>query len=225
MRWSRKRTAIAVAAAAVAVAVAGAGVGVAATSPWSPKEERQAVIDDAAKQLGVQPQALDDALKKALANRVDAAVAAGRITKEQGEALKQRIQSGEGALFGLGRPGFGHRMRGPHLHLGLDAAATYLGLGAAELRTQLDAGKSLADVAKAQGKSVDGLVDAMVAAEKKRLDEAVAAGKLTQAQADGLLAEVKEHTADLVNRTLPERRFDHRFRGFGGPGERAPRRI
>src|SRR6478609_8158764 len=167
-----------IAGAVAGLAVAGGGAAVAANQLGSPKQESQAVLNDAAKQLGVQPSALSAALKKALENRVDDAVAAGRLTKAQGDELKQRIESGDMPLFGgpgLG-PGFHHH--GPFG--GLDAAATYLGLTDAQLRTQLESGKSLADVAKAQGKTVDGLVQAMVDAAKKKLDAAVAAGRLTQ---------------------------------------------
>jgi len=77
------------------------------------------------------------------------------------------IESGDAPLFA--GPGFHHR--GPFG--GLDAAATYLGLTDAQLRTRLESGKSLADVAKAQNKSVDGLVQAIVDAAKKKLDAAV----------------------------------------------------
>ena len=79
----------------------------------------------------------------------------------------------------------------------------YLGLTAAQLRTQLESGKSLADVAKAQGKTVSGLEDAIVAAATKKLDAAVAAGKLTAAQEATMLADLKSHVDDMVNRTGP----------------------
>ena len=68
---------------AAALAVAGGGAAIAATTADSPQEESKAVVEDAAKQLGVTPGKLSSALKKALENRVDAAVAAGRLTKEQ----------------------------------------------------------------------------------------------------------------------------------------------
>src|SRR5207302_4722281 len=114
---------------AAAAAVAGGGAALAADRLGS-SNDSQAVVNDAAKQLGVTPSALTAALKKALENRVDAAVAAGRLTKAQGDELKQRIASGGLPLFG--GPGFHHA--GPFG--GLDAAATYLGLTDAQLRTQ-----------------------------------------------------------------------------------------
>jgi hypothetical protein len=201
-----------VAAAVAAAAIAGGGAAVAATQLRSPSEESQAIVNDAAAQLGVQPQALSNALKKALENRVDAAVADGRLTKAQGGALKQRIESGQAPLF-MG-PGFGGHGPFDH-HLGdLDAAASYLGLTEDQLRTQLRSGKTLADVARAQGKSVDGLVDALVAAAKQHLDEAVADGRLTKAQEDQILSDLKQRITDRVNGKLPQ--FNDR-RGFRAP--------
>ena len=77
------------AAVVVGAVFVGAGGAVAAGKLISPGERSQAVVSDAAKQLGVEPAKLTAALKKALENQVDADVAAGRISKEQGEATKQ----------------------------------------------------------------------------------------------------------------------------------------
>ena len=143
---------------AIAMIVVGLGAAgaVAASKAFSPSEESKAVIDDAAGQLGVEPDALSDALKQALKNRLDAAVEAGRLSEEQANALKERIDSGDGLpLFGgmRGGPNPGH-----FGHIGnLEAAAAYLGLTQAELREQL-ADKTLAEIAKDKGKSVDGFV-------------------------------------------------------------------
>lgn len=193
------------------LAVAGAGAALAASGVGTPQEESKAVVEDAAKQLGVSPSELSDALKTALQNRIDAAVAAGKLTKEQGDELKARIEAQDYPMLGFG---FG-RHGGPGLHgFGhLDAAASYLGLSESELRTQLAAGKTLADVAKEEAKSVDGLVSALVADEKKELDEAVASDRITQAQADEMLANAEERFTDMVNGTMPERGHGP----FGGP--------
>src|SRR6188768_491799 len=105
MQWPHKRKVVV--GAAAALAVGGAGAGIAATKlNNSPSAESKAVISDAAKQLGVQPNQLSSALKKALENRVDAAVAAGRLTKAQGDELKQRIESNDLPFFA--GPGTGH---------------------------------------------------------------------------------------------------------------------
>lgn len=207
------------AAGVAALAVAGGGAALAASSGGTPQEESKAVVDDAAKQLGISPTALSDALKKALEDRVDAAVAAGTITKAEGDAIKSRIESQDYPM--LAGPGFGHPGGHGFGHLG--AAASYLGLSDAELQTQLAGGKTLADVAKAQGKSVDGLVAALVADEKKELDAAVSAGRLTQTHADAMLANAQQRFTDLVNGTMPAG-GPHPFAGppptaaFAGPG-------
>src|SRR5215211_958631 len=198
---------------AAGVAVAAAGGAIAATQLGSSKEESQAVLDDAAGQLDVEPSKLDAALKKALENRVDAAVEAGRLTKEQGDAIKARIESGELPIFG-----------GPHLERhggpfrGLDAAASYLGLTEAELRSELEDGKSLAQVARDHDKTVDGLIDAMVDSAKQRLDADVEAGRVTQAEADAMLDELRERISDLVNGRFPPRLGDRDGGPAAGPG-------
>jgi hypothetical protein len=186
-----------------ALAVAGGGAAIAATQNDS--GDSQAVIDDVAKQLGVTPSALSGALKAALKNRVDAAVAAGRLTKAEGDALKARIDAGDLPLV-LG--GFGLHHGGPGHYLELDAAADFLGLTESQLRDELSGGKTLAQVAKDHSKSVDGLIDAMVAEAKKHLDDAVADGRVTRAQADSILADLKQRITDRVNNGT--------FRGFGG---------
>jgi hypothetical protein len=205
----------------VGLAVAGGGAAIAATHFTSPQQESQAVVNDAAKQLGVQPSKLSAALKSALENRVDAAVAAGRITKAQGDELKQRIESGAFPIFGgAGRgdgPGFGHH-RGPFG--GLDAAAKYLGLSQTELRTRLESGKSLAGIAKAESKSVSGLVDAMYSDAKSHLDADVKAGRLTQSQETQMLSDLKSHLNDFVNGV--RRDFDHDGPPPGAPAPAAP---
>lgn len=201
---------IAVGVAAV-VAVAGGGAAAfAASEPWSPKEESQAVIDDAAEQLGVQPSELTDALEQALENRVDAAVAAGRLTEEQGKALKERLASGDAPLVfgGLGHHGLGH-------HGNLDAAAGYLGLTETELRERLSGGDTLAEIAKAEGKAVDDLVQALVETASAKLDQAVEDGRLTQAQVNAIKGDLRERITALVNGELRGRGLGFR-RGFEG---------
>ena len=211
---SRHRKTLVALAAVLVVVVVGAGAAIGATGALSPKQESDAVIDDAAKQLGVAPSELTDALKTALKNRVDAAVKAGRLTEAQGQALKARIDAGDMPLLGPGGPGLHHH--GPHgLHGDIAAAADYLGMTEANLRSALEGGKTLAQVAKSRGKSVDGLVDALVADAKAKLADAVKDGRLTQAQSRALQAGLEARVTDMVNRTPPAR-LERRFEG--GPG-------
>jgi AraC-like DNA-binding protein len=183
----------------VLLAAAGGGVAVAASDSTTPAEENQAILEDAAKQLGISPGKLSAALKRALGHRIDEAVTAGRLTQAEADALRQRLESEDFPLFGGLHRGFGH-------FLGkLDAAAEYLGLTESQLRSELAGGKSLAQIAEDHGKPVDGLVDALVAAAKERLDTAVSAGRLTQAQADEMLDHLRDRIASMVQGTLPGR--------------------
>jgi hypothetical protein len=191
--------------------IAGGGAALAADKlSSSPGDESQAVIDDAAQRLNVSPSALSDALKKALEDRVDAAVSAGRITKAEGDELKQRIESSDFPFFG--HPGFGG-----HFFLGdISVAASYLGLTEDALRSELESGKTLAQVAQEKGKSVDGLVQALYDNAKQHLDTAVTAGKLTQSEENNILNDVKQHITDFVNGVRPPLgHFGNGFRTHG----------
>jgi polyhydroxyalkanoate synthesis regulator phasin len=139
-------------------------------------------------------------------------VADGELTQEQADAVKERLEAEGAPLLG------GPFLHGPGHHHGfgdfggLGAAATYLGLTADELRERLEGGDTLADVAAAEGKTADGLVQAMVDAAEADIADAVEAGRLTQEQADEILADLPERIEGLVNGELP---------GPGGP--RGPR--
>jgi hypothetical protein len=78
----------------------------------------------------------------------------------------------------------------------LSTAAEAIGIGEDELRTALEEGQSIAQVAEANGVDVDAVVDAMVAAATERLEDAIEA-------LPDRMAEVVEHEG------FPER---HRHR-------------
>ena len=169
----------------------------------TPKQESDAVIDDAANQLGVDPADLSNALKQALKNRVDAAVKDGRLTKQMGEAMKKRIDAGGVPLFGVGPRFDREHGRGFFFHGKLEAAATYLGMSEEQLRDALSNRKTLAQVARDRGKSVDGLVDAMLANMQQKLDAAVKAGRLTDAERNEMVTGLKKRITNLVNGRFP----------------------
>jgi len=100
----------------------------------------------------------------------------------------------------------------------LEAAAKVLGITAEELKAEL-ATKSLADIAKAKGVDIAKVTDALVAEFKAHLDEEVASGEHTQAEADAKLAEFTARVADMVNNVRPAGGPEGRGpRGHGGPG-------
>jgi len=112
-----------------------------------------------------------------------------------------------------------HDGRGPAKSLANVAAV--LKLTEAELKTQLDSGKSLAAVAATQNVNVQSVIDAVVTEMKAHIAEEVASGELTQAQADAKLAEVTVRATDMVNGVRPAGMGEgkHGSMGHGGPAK------
>jgi polyhydroxyalkanoate synthesis regulator phasin/tellurite resistance protein len=197
--WDRmRRTRIAALTAAGVLVAAGTGVAVATTTSDDAKEREAAVLADAAKRLDVEPSELRDALSDAENAQLDADVKAGRLTQEQADAIKRHREEA-GTVLGPGRPFF-HHGPGPALRFALpggpvelfESAAGALGISRDELGERLRDGKSLEEIAKAEGKSLDDVRDAVEDSVRKQLDDAVDDGDLTRAQADKLLDGVGE---------------------------------
>ena len=99
----------------------------------------------------------------------------------------------------------------------LDAAATYLGVTSAALLTDLQSGKTLAQVAAAtNGKTTAGLIAALVTHETAEINAAVTAGTLTQAEATTRIAGLTARFTAFVAGTFT------RHDGPGGPGMHGP---
>ena len=82
----------------------------------------------------------------------------------------------------------------------IEAAADYLGLSLAQLRGQLRSGNSLADIAEAQGKTVPGLKDALLAAMTSRISANTA---LTAPQRAAMISQAKDHLDTMINMDMP----------------------
>jgi hypothetical protein len=122
---------------------------------------------------------------------------------------------GAGAAFAAGGPppgagngtaaaGSGQRGAGNGVMAGgvvMDAAADYIGITEAALAAERHDGTSLAQIAVAHGKTAAGLKAALVSAFKANLDAAVAAGRITSAQAAQALATFQSQLQSIVDRT------------------------
>jgi len=204
-------------AAAGALVAGGAGAAIASVSSQDdPKKAEQSILDNAAKRLSVTPQKLRDALAAARDDQLDEAVKNGDLTRAQADAIKQRRKR-SGAVLGPGGKGLlgGHHRRGPGFGLRSDLAKA-LGLDAQQLKAKLRDGKSIADVAKTQGKSLADVRSAVKAAAKTRTDKAVKDDELTRKQADALLEHLDKRLENLDK--LPRRRMHGRDRFGGAPG-------
>jgi hypothetical protein len=115
----------------------------------------------------------------------------------------QRVGIPAGARW---RPGTRMRGRGN----GLSTAARYLGVSTAQLREQLRSGNTLAHVASTtSGKSEAGLIEALITAKKAAIAKRVAAGAITQAQANAILPSITSRVTLRVNRMPHARSAPH----------------
>ena len=164
-------------------------------SPTASKNYAQVFVDKLAGILHLTPAQTQDALKQAQLQTVDQMLADGKITKSQADAMKARINAGQGlgAVGGFGRHG-GFKTDMKVLQdlktAELNTAASALHMSPADLQSALRSGKSLSDLETQQKVSDSTVKAAMKNAAKGVLDNAVKAGTLTQAQADALLARV-----------------------------------
>ena len=83
----------------------------------------------------------------------------------------------------------------------LQAAASYIGVTEAEIRSARAGGQSLAQLAVAEGKTVAGLSAALVAAGNASIDRALAAERITAAQASSKKAALPAQVQSFINAT------------------------
>jgi hypothetical protein len=172
-----------------------------------------------------------DAIKNALKGLVEDKTLTQAQADKVASALSQPgalgpLGGGHRGPGGMGGPGFGGPgFRGPGfggLQAGLDAAAKALGMSAADVRTALQGGSTLADLAKKQGKDETAVVNALVDAAKTQLADAVKAGRLTQARSDEIAKDLPARIKDFVDNGGPKlgMRGPDGMRGGmrGGPG-------
>src|ERR1700737_2809268 len=210
-------------AAILAATVIGVAAVEAAPSPSpsaSPsKNYAQAFIDKLAGILHLTPAQTQDALKQAQLQTVDQMLKDGQITQQQADALKAKINAGQGLGPVGGFGGFGVRHGGSFKAQGtvmrdlttaeLNAAASALHMSPAGLQSALRSGKSLADLETQQKVSDSAVQAAMKNAAKGGVDKAVKAGTLTQAQADSILSRVgsalkfRAHKQEQEDETAP----------------------
>ena len=147
---------------------------------------------------------LEQTIETALKTRLDAAVAAGKLSSTQEATILEAVSSRLDKLVNATHPAVKARI-GARLRRGLmRVSATYLGVTPAQLRTELKAGKTLAQVATEHGKTAAGLEQAIETAVKNRLDKAVTAGELTSAQEQKVLSRLQSRLDKLVNRTFAD---------------------
>lgn len=180
------------------------------------KESLDQYIKDLAKNLGVDEQKLRDAMKQTALDEINRLEAAGSISKDMADKFRNAVNSGD---FSFGLPGlapekpknapggehdglfgvFGLGSFGALDPMGaVDDLAKFLNVDRAGLLSELTSGKSLAEIAQAHGKSRDDLKNFLGDEVKQKLQQGVASGKMTQAQAD----KAQQQFADNLDRLV-----------------------
>jgi len=171
---------------------------------------RQEFHQSVARILGISVEKFDAALDQAREGVLDNAVKEGNLTQEQADQIRERAADGFGPGM-MGR-GFGRGMMGRSQGWGMmgdsqdsliAVAADKLGMTVDELTTQLQDGKTVADLAQEKGVDLQTIVDAFMAARQEALSQAVADGKITQEQADQMLENMGDMIEDHLNGELP----------------------
>jgi hypothetical protein len=177
-------------------------------------------IATVAEERGVELQAVVDAMVATATERIDAALADGRIDEDRATELKAELPERIDEFVQLeGLPGWrdhdwrgGHGwwggpgwwgLDGPSDFGGLDAAAEALRLDEDALWDALRDGNSIADVAAEQGVDLQVVQDALVAEATERIDAALADGWIDEDRATELKAEISDRASDFVQQSLP----------------------
>ena len=159
--------------------------------------QRESFAARVAAHLGVTEQQLVDAFKAARLEMLDEAVAAGKISPEKADQIRERIEESKG--LGL-RPGIGMRhWRMRALGGIVKSVADTLDMTPREIVQDLRQGQSLAEIAQAKGVSIDTLKSVILDAADEKLDQAVADGKLTQDQADKIMTRLTNNIDKILN--------------------------
>jgi polyhydroxyalkanoate synthesis regulator phasin len=175
-----------------------------ANRPAEKDNLRDDFLNRLADQLGISADDLTQAMTQVASDMLDQAVADGKLTQDEADAIRARIEAGDVPFFfGRGHhggPGHGFR-HGFMIGVTLDKIATFLGINVSDITDALRNDQSLAQIAEAHGKSRDELKTFILDETKARLDEKVADGGLTQQEADDKLQEISDRVDNLIDRT------------------------
>ena len=157
-------------------------------------------IAEVAQANGIDPQTLLDRLLIAEQDELNAAVAEGELTQQEATEELAEITIYINELIvqkNLSVAPIDYNEDEEDLEF-LAPIASALQIDVASLETQLKAGQSLAGIANAQGINPQLVIDALVSLEKTMIADELAAGEITQAEADEALATLIPDLQELM---------------------------
>jgi len=137
--------------------------------------------------------------------RLDAAVAEGKLTQDKADEMEARlvkrrdacVDDGQCKLFPARKPV--KQKVAQQLLQSLHVIAKNVDMNIFEVLRAFEAGSSLEEIALEQGSSLNGIADALYDAGAEKVEAALADGKFTQEQADNILARLADHRDDCAN--------------------------
>jgi transposase-like protein len=182
-------------------AIRAAGQTAASTIGVSPAELRNQIksgktVAQVATDHGVDPNTVVNAIVTDLSQKIDQRAAAGTIDANRAAQAKQKLPDVASRFVNETKPRREYRV----LKDAAQAAAKEIGVSTSDLKDAHKNGKSIAQVAKDHGKSVDDVVNAIVKAASADVDQAVKDGKLDSQKADQIKQNLPDRAKQLVNR-------------------------
>lgn len=197
------------------------GVGVVAFAQGAgktPTAQDSSFVAHLAQRLNLTTDAVTQAMRDAAKDTVAQAAQSGKLTQDQATKLDTRIDRWQGRLplgflAGAQAAQAGQAVKQHLSKVGLDAAATALGMTAKDVLAQLKQGQTLRQLATAKSVDPQAVLNAIVSAEKAEIDKAATAGKLTTDQASKAKAKIDARAATLLDQVWPAK-------GQTGQGQR-----
>ena len=172
-----------------------------------------------AKEKNVDIADVKKALIADLKAHLDAEVTAGEHTQAEADAKLAAFTANIDTFVNAVRPGKGMGGHGSP-KFATEGLAGVLKLTVADLNTQLQSGKTLADIAKAQNVDIADVKAQLLKDFTEKEQAEVASGEHTQAEVDAKIAEFKTRLDDMVNGVRPAGGPGMGGRGGHGPGGR-----
>ncbi len=176
----------------------------ASSTPTATNPYCQQYLQDLANRLGVSVSTLQQDKLAAAEDVLAQLVKDGKLTQNQANQIKQRLESHK-ACSGNGRGFWGRGIALQALKQYLPTVANQVAQGlhmsVDQLKTQLQSGKSLSDIASAQGVSSSQLQTIVTNAIQNAVNKAVSDGNLTQQQATNIMQMLQKNPG-VLNRLL-----------------------
>jgi polyhydroxyalkanoate synthesis regulator phasin len=176
----------------------------AASTPTATNPYCQQYLADLAKRLGVSVSTLQQHKLASAEDVLAQLVKDGKLTQNQANQIKQRLESHQ-TCTGKGNGLWGRGVMLQSLKQYLPSVATQVAQGlhitSTQLMSQLQSGKSLSDIATAQGVSSAQLQTIVTSAIQSAVNKAVSDGNLTQQQATNIMQMLQKNPG-AFNRLL-----------------------